>query len=187
MEGGLALVPHNHLALVVASIIVGILLSYAALTIAVRSRYATRVGWLLGGYVDRALETEQALRASEAELRSIVESTDEWERALRRAETTKSDFASFVSHQLRTPLTGVSWMLELASEAPGLTSDVAGYVTEARESTHRLIRLVNDLLDVSRLESGRLEIQRESLRLDDFSSATSSTSCGRLSTTKGFN
>ena len=167
MEGGLALVPHNHLALVVASIIAGILLSYAALTIAVRSRYATRAGWLLGGYVGRALESEQALRASESELRSIVESTDEWERALRRSETTKSDFASFVSHQLRTPLTGVSWMLELASEAPGLTSDVAGYVTEARDSTHRLIRLVNDLLDVSRLESGRLEIQPESLRLDD--------------------
>ena len=167
MEGGLALVPHNHLAMVVASIIAGILLLYAALTIAVRSRYAARMGWLLGGYVDRAVETERALRASEAELRSIVESTDEWERALRRAETTKSDFASFVSHQLRTPLTGVSWMLELASEAPGLTSDVAGYVTEARDSTHRLIRLVNDLLDVSRLESGRLEVQRETLRLDD--------------------
>ena len=51
MEGGLALVPHNHLAMVVASIIAGILLSYAALTIAVRSRYAARMGWLLGGYV----------------------------------------------------------------------------------------------------------------------------------------
>ena len=94
-------------------------------------------------------------------------STDKWERDHRRAETTKSDFASFVSHQLRTPLTGVSWMLELAAEAPGLSSGAGGYVAEARDSTHRLIRLVNDLLDVSRLESGRLVVQRENLRLDD--------------------
>jgi two-component system phosphate regulon sensor histidine kinase PhoR len=79
----------------------------------------------------------------------------------------KTDFVSFVSHQLRTPLSGVSWMLELASEAPGLSPEVAGYVGEARDSAHRLIRLVNDLLDVSRLESGRLIVQPENLRLDD--------------------
>jgi PAS domain S-box-containing protein len=83
------------------------------------------------------------------------------------AETMKSDFVSFVSHQLRTPLSGVSWMLELAADAPGLSQEVAGYVGEARDSAHRLICLVNDLLDVSRLESGRLVVQPVNLRLDD--------------------
>ena len=85
----------------------------------------------------------------------------------KHAETMKSDFVSFVSHQLRTPLSGVSWMLELAAETPGLSPEVAGYVGEARDSALRLIRLVNDLLDVSRLESGRLIVQPENLRLDD--------------------
>jgi signal transduction histidine kinase len=130
-----------------------------------------RLGWLLGGPFrkaqQRALKAEQALAVSEERLRVIVESTDEWEKARRRAETVKSDFVSFVSHQLRTPLTGVSWMLELAAEAPGFSPEAAGYVTEARDSTHRLIRLVNDLLDVSRLESGRLKVQCENLRLDE--------------------
>ena len=97
----------------------------------------------------------------------------------KQAETMKSDFVSFVSHQLRTPLSGVSWMLELAAEAPGLSPDVAGYVGEARDSAHRLIRLVNDLLDVSRLESGRLIVQPENLRLDDLVGSV----CRRAATT----
>jgi signal transduction histidine kinase len=167
MEDGSGLVNHYHLALAAVSMVVGALVSYGALMLLGRSRSGAGVPWLLGGCFERARKAEQALRATEQELRTIVESTDEWEKARRRAETTKSDFASFVSHQLRTPLTGVSWMLELASELPGLTPDVAGYVTEARESTHRLIRLVNDLLDVSRLESGMLTVQSENLRLDD--------------------
>jgi PAS domain S-box-containing protein len=85
----------------------------------------------------------------------------------KQAEAMKSDFVSFVSHQLRTPLSGVSWMLELASETPGLSEDAAAYVGEARESANRLIGLVNDLLDISRLESGRLVLSPEHLRLGD--------------------
>jgi PAS domain S-box-containing protein len=89
----------------------------------------------------------------------------------KHAETMKSDFVSFVSHQLRTPLSGVSWMLELAAGTPGLSPDVAGYIGEARDSAHRLICLVNDLLDVSRLESGRLAMEPRNLRLDDLLTA----------------
>jgi PAS domain S-box-containing protein len=85
----------------------------------------------------------------------------------KQAEAMKSDFVSFVSHQLRTPLSGVSWMLELAGETPGLSPDAAAYISEARESATRLIRLVNDLLDISRLESGRLVISPETIHLGD--------------------
>jgi signal transduction histidine kinase len=173
MEDGSALGQHSHLVLVVVSILVGVFASCTALVVAGRfgkSRDLVR-GCLPGAYLpkadERVRDAEEALRASEERLRSIVESTDEWERARRRAETTKSDFVSFVSHQLRTPLTGVSWMLELAAGAPGVTREVGDYVAEARNSTHRLIRLVNDLLDVSRLESGRMSLQRENVRLDD--------------------
>lgn len=85
----------------------------------------------------------------------------------KHAEAMKSDFVSFVSHQLRTPLSGVNWMLELAAETPGLSPDAAAYVGEARESATRLIRLVNDLLDISRLESGRLAISPEVIHIGD--------------------
>ena len=69
----------------------------------------------------------------------------------------RNDFVSFVTHQLRTPLSGIKWMLELASET-GEADEKASYIGDARESADRLIGLVNDLLDASRLESGKLQV-----------------------------
>lgn len=77
----------------------------------------------------------------------------------------KSDFVSFATHQLRTPLSGIKWMLELASEAPGVPEDAASYIADGQEAADRLIRLVNDLLDAARLESGRLKSSPEATDL----------------------
>jgi len=81
---------------------------------------------------------------------SLIDITDR-----KDAEQMKSDFVSFATHQLRTPLAGIKWLLELA-QAPDLPEESASYILDARASADRLIRLVNDLLDVSRLEGGRL-------------------------------
>ena len=69
----------------------------------------------------------------------------------------KSEFVSFVTHQLRTPLAGTKWLLELAAD----TEDAQGvreYIQDAREVNERMVRLVNDLLDLSRLETGALHV-----------------------------
>lgn len=85
----------------------------------------------------------------------------------KQAEQMKSDFISFVTHQLRTPLSGVKWMLELAMDAMDNPEDLRSFIQDARTSTERLIRLVNDLLDVSRLERGKLQLKLGSLNLAD--------------------
>jgi signal transduction histidine kinase len=85
----------------------------------------------------------------------------------KQAEQMKSDFVSFVTHQLRTPLSGVKWMLELASEERQNIEETQSYIQDARISTDRLIGLVNDLLDISRLEQGRLEVSFERIDLAD--------------------
>jgi PAS domain S-box-containing protein len=79
----------------------------------------------------------------------------------------KSDFVSFVTHQLRTPLTGIRWMLELAASEPDLPAGAASYVRDGRESAERLIGLVNNLLDISRLERGTLGAAPEPVQLAD--------------------
>jgi signal transduction histidine kinase len=76
----------------------------------------------------------------------------------KQAEQMKTDFVSFVTHQLRTPLSGVKWMLELAMDGAENLEGMRTYIQDARISTDRLIGLVNDLLDISRLERGKLEI-----------------------------
>jgi PAS domain S-box-containing protein len=75
----------------------------------------------------------------------------------KEAEQLKADFVSFVTHQLRTPLSGIRWMLELAREND-LDAETASYLADAQESAERLIGLVNDLLDIARLESGRVTL-----------------------------
>lgn len=76
----------------------------------------------------------------------------------KHAEQMKSDFVSFVTHQLRTPLSGIKWMLELSVDAVDDPEEMLSFIQDARTSTDRLINLVNDLLNISRLERGRLEV-----------------------------
>ena len=85
----------------------------------------------------------------------------------KQIERMKSDFVSFATHQLRTPLAGIKWMLELATQGAEVPAETRSYLQDAREANERLIRLVNDLLDASRLESGRLAIAPQETHLGE--------------------
>ena len=76
------------------------------------------------------------------------------------------DFVSYATHQLRTPLSGVKWLLELAARDESVSEETRSYIADARDATERLIRLVNGMLSVSRLESGHLPLTRQPLALD---------------------
>lgn len=90
-------------------------------------------------------------------LGSLVDVTREKE--LERA---KDEFISVASHQLRTPLGGIRWNLELMLEqAPSLSKDVHERLEEAYRSTLRMTNLVNDLLDVARIEQGHKAVLQE--------------------------
>ncbi|MEI7890843.1 MAG: ATP-binding protein [bacterium] len=78
----------------------------------------------------------------------------------------KSEFVSVASHQLRTPLTGIKWFTELLLEnkKEKLSKEQQDYVEEIYESNNRLIALVNDLLNVSRIDSGKnFEVEKKNI------------------------
>ena len=79
----------------------------------------------------------------------------------------KDDFVSIASHELRTPMTAIrsyAWMALHRSDMP-LSKNLEKYIARILLSTERLINLVNDMLNVSRIESGRIEINPEAVDL----------------------
>ena len=79
----------------------------------------------------------------------------------REVERLKSGFVSTVSHELRTPLTSISGSLGLvAGGAAGELPDKAQRLIQiARQNCERLVRLINDILDVEKAESGKLDLR----------------------------
>ena len=75
----------------------------------------------------------------------------------KRLERLKDEFVSTVSHELRTPLTSIAASLGLLmGKATGMLSEPATRLLEiAHNNSQRLVRLVNDILDIEKLESGR--------------------------------
>jgi PAS domain S-box-containing protein len=71
----------------------------------------------------------------------------------------KSEFVSIVSHELRTPLTSIKGALQLLIEEGGAAdADHTMLLNVALSNTERLVRIINDILDISKIEAGKLEL-----------------------------
>jgi signal transduction histidine kinase len=82
---------------------------------------------------------------------------------LSRASKLKSEFLARMSHEFRTPLNAIIGFSDLlAEEGEGpLGQAYAGYVRQVSEGAHHLLALINDILDLSRIEAGRIELRHE--------------------------
>mgnify|MGYP000542203309 CR=1 FL=1 len=80
----------------------------------------------------------------------------------RKVDQLKSEFVATVSHELRTPLTSIRASLSMLADgiAGDLPPDVANLVDIAHQSSERLVRLVNDVLDIQKIEAGSMQFER---------------------------
>lgn len=114
------------------------------------------------------LEREVATRT--AELQSANSSLEEARNAAEAADRAKSSFLANMSHEIRTPINGILGMTELAL-ATSLTSEQRELLTLAKTSGDILLDIINDILDYSKIEACKLDLENISFDLVDLLSS----------------
>lgn len=117
-------------------------------------------GVCLNGYHQDITETMVAKRKQEQAIMELLEK-------VRRANSAKSEFLSHMSHDLRTPINGILGMLSIIEKSQDDPERQRDCRNKIRVSTEHLLSLVNDVLQFSKMDSGRAAEEEESFALRD--------------------
>jgi|RhiMethySRZTD1v2_1073278.scaffolds.fasta_scaffold76290_2 signal transduction histidine kinase len=122
-----------------------------------------RLAMALADRAALAIENSQ-LYAQERRLRQELE---ELNQKVQEANRLKTEFVTVVTHELRSPLTSITGYLDLLMEEGCEEAEAREvYLQIVKRNADRLLELINDLLDIARLEAGKLELQRLPLDLE---------------------
>jgi signal transduction histidine kinase len=151
----------------VALLITGVLGSAAAAFHARRIRRLERAANRIAqGRFDQPVVDD-----GEDELGELAAAFDRMRVQLAQLDTARKEFVANASHELRTPLFSLGGFLELMSDEDLDEETRAGFLATTREQVERLTRLSADLLDLSRIDAGRLHVESEEVVLADVARA----------------
>lgn len=111
---------------------------------------------------------------SDDELGRLARALDDMQRQLSELDSARKRFIATASHELRTPLFSLSGFLELLDDEELDEEERARFVAQVRQQVRRLVKLATDLLDLSRLEAGSLELRTEETDLGNLARAVTS-------------
>lgn len=103
-------------------------------------------------------------------MQDVSESTDTLKAALKQAKvasSAKSSFLSKMSHEIRTPLNAIIGYLNLAKEETVTKEKIEHYIANSSIAADHLLQIINDVLDISSIESGKMKIANEEFNLKD--------------------
>jgi signal transduction histidine kinase/DNA-binding response OmpR family regulator len=100
---------------------------------------------------------EKEIRSSISRLTSLKVEAENAALEAKKASQAKSEFLSSMSHELRTPMNGLFGMIELSIDNP---SKGSMYLKKAKTAGRQLLVLINDILDISKIEAGKIKIEK---------------------------
>jgi len=114
------------------------------------------------------IPSQQQLAAVNTELSAANAELQQANRHLEEANSAKRDFLANMSHELRTPLNAVLGYAQLLKREPGLGKSQEHGLNTIEQSGQHLLSLISDLLDLTKIEAGKLELRPETLHLATF-------------------
>lgn len=153
------LYPEYHLSILLGLAVVAVII---AIGFAIRAHELNKIKMKLQEQLQELDKTAKTLIRRDFELLQLSEQ-------LRLMDEAKSHFVSVAAHQLRTPLSAIKWTLKLFLDGDlgAITSSQKEYIKSVYETNESMNKLVNDLLDVSRIESGRLKYDFKEVNVAD--------------------
>lgn len=96
----------------------------------------------------------------------MLDATEQARQDAEKANRSKTEFLASVSHEVRTPLNGVMGLIRLLTDSP-LADEQRQWLTLMDESAQTLLTLLNDILDLSKIEAGRMELDAAPFNIED--------------------
>src|SRR5688572_7582977 len=120
--------------------------------------YSADDAQMLGLFADQAAAALTTVEAFSRQAQAVEQ--------LERLNRAKSEFVSIVSHEFRTPLTGIQGFSEMMRDEQLSIEEMREYAGDINKDVQRLNRMINEMLDLDRMESGRMTIHRELMDLN---------------------